>query len=148
MEQGQFGFFKEAIIDNDGALIVTATVSGSTNDLNGVLAQGNETNGYNILLTDGDSIRNSINPNNLIQINSDQIYIDVVNGVNYSEIGISTNDMFLLSTDGITTTVIEFTPISITLNTISLLLPNLPTSNPNIVDAIYRDGDFLKVSNG
>lgn len=43
MEQGQYGFFKNAIIDGDGALLVSATSTGFTNDLSDTLAVGNTT---------------------------------------------------------------------------------------------------------
>jgi len=53
MEQNQYGFFKNAVIDEDGALLVSATSTGFTSDLTSVLSEGNTTEGENIILSDG-----------------------------------------------------------------------------------------------
>lgn len=53
MEQNQYGFFKNAVIDQDGALLVSATSTGFTSDLTSVLSEGNTTEGQNIVLSDG-----------------------------------------------------------------------------------------------
>lgn len=54
MEQNQYGFFKNAVIDQDGALLVSATSTGFTSDLTSVLSEGNTTEGQNIVLSAGD----------------------------------------------------------------------------------------------
>jgi hypothetical protein len=54
MEQNQYGFFKNAVIDEDGALLVSATSTGFTSDLTSVLSEGNTTEGENIVLSNGD----------------------------------------------------------------------------------------------
>lgn len=149
MEQSQFGFFKEAIIDNDGALIVTSTVSGTTNDLNGVLTQGNETGEIDILTTDGFGIRNSVNNDNAIVVNSDQVIIDASDGGNnFSEILLGYNEIFISSNDEFSSSQIKLDPGLIIINSTLLKIITLPTSDPGILNVIYRDGDFLKISNG
>jgi hypothetical protein len=72
MEQNQYGFFKNAVIDEDGALLVSATSTGFTSDLTSVLSEGNTTEGENIVLSSGDG-----NTTDLITSEDGKVYMYV-----------------------------------------------------------------------
>ena len=108
----QYDFFKNILLDTDGALVVSGSDAiGTTNSLSDVLSVGNETNANDILLTNGDAIRNASNSNNAVLVDSDLVYVNAGLDNSYSEVALAYETLTLTSTDGTSTSTVELDPL-------------------------------------